>query len=252
MANNDNINQWGQVSRNILPGPFNDASYAPVRLGRYGEQHVQAQLGSKLYPLADEGSYFIARNPTAGTGIADAAAQTSLSDTAPVLFLHNNAGLGSGKRVCLDFIRLEVTAAGTAGTNLRAAIKLDQGSSRYTSGGTGLTIVNPNMDSGNVSLVDQLFFGALTAAAATAQARQVWQCLCRTVIPVVGDVYLFTFGAPQQPSSGMVLEGTAQLERVIACPPIEIGPQQQLTFHEWSASQSAAKSFEITMGWWER
>jgi hypothetical protein len=252
MSNGDNVNQWGQVARNNLPGPFQDNQYAPVRLGRYGEQHVQAQFGSKLYPLADEGTYFVARNPTAGTGIADAAAQTTLSDTAPVALLHNNAAAGSGKRVYLDFIRLEVTAAGTAGTNLRAAIKLDQGSSRYASGGTGLTIVNPNMDSSNLSAVDQLFFGAITAAAATAQARQVWQGLLRTVIPVVGDVYLFTFGSAQGAPSGMVLEGTAQLERHISCPPVVIGPQQQMTFHEWSGSQSAAKSFEITMGWWER
>jgi len=251
MANNDIIFARGLTGRG-LPGKQADNIYNDLRLSRYGELQTQALLGSKLYPLADEGQYFVARNPTAGTGIADAAAQTSISDTAPVAFMHNNDALG-GKRIYLDFMRLEVTAAGTAGTNLRAAFKVDSGNTRYTSGGTALTVVNPNMDSGSVSVVDQLFFGAITAAAATGSVRQVYQALCRTVIPVVGDVYLFTFGSSSSPAtSGMVLEGTAQLERHIMCPPIVIGPQQQLTFHEFSASQSAAKSFEITMGWWER
>src|SRR5258708_2286029 len=102
----------GTVSR-VLPAAIAD-SLTPDgrrRLGRYGEQYVQG-LVQKSHALADEGSFFLAANPTPGTGVATIAAQATLADTAPFLLV-KNAG---AKRLYLDALLLIATAPGTNGT----------------------------------------------------------------------------------------------------------------------------------------
>jgi len=128
-------------------------------------------------------------------------------------------------------------------------MSIDSGN-RFSSGGTAVTPVSPNMDSAAVS-IGTLNFGALTAAAAN-NARRVKHGQIRSVIKVVGDVYLFTFGQSTPSVPGMVLEGTAQAFIPIQCPPVVLGPNQTFLLHEIAASQAAAAQYEFSMGWSER
>jgi len=133
----------GWVSR-VLPQAESDNDPGQVRLGRYKDVMVIPAI-RKQHVLADEGSYFVCNN--AGSGVATAAAPTSFSDTAPMLTLFNSDSPSNqnNKRIHLDFIRLTQTAAGTAGVNFRVQSKIGSGNP-FSSGGTDLAPVSPNMD----------------------------------------------------------------------------------------------------------
>jgi hypothetical protein len=92
--------------------------------------------------------------------------------------------------------------------------------------------------------------GAVVANAAGSSSRLVSHGLLRTVINVVGDQYLFTFGRGQQFGAGMPTEGTLQAQIHMACPSIILGPNDQFLFHFFSGSQSAASSHEVEIGFW--
>lgn len=243
----------GNYASRALPSPVADGGSPQDWTDRYGTRIVMPWT-NKSYGAADAGKYFIVRNPTPGTGIASAAAPTTLDDTKPFFILANGdtPSSPSAKRLYLDYLKLQVTAAGTGGTNINASSKIDSNStSRYTSGGSALTPKNVNMDSGEASIASA-YAGAITAAAASANARLLFQQLIRNVIPVVGDTYLINF-APLDPNiSSMAVAGTAIASLVFPHPPVVLGPQQAFLLHLWLASQSGASSYEIECGYWER
>lgn len=251
MANLDIVTVQGQAQR-TLPGPQVDNALQPFRTTRYMEPQVRAITGAKMDALADEGSYFVATNVTLGTPITGTAAPTAFSATVALLSLYNSltASTSPSKRIYLDWLQLEVRAAGTNGTFFQFAQSIDAGN-RYGSGGTAVTPVNPNMDSAAASIAT-LNVGALTATAASAGVRRVKHGQIRSVIKVIGDVYLFTFGQSSPALAGMVLEGTAQAMIPIQCPQVVLGPNQTFLLHEVAASQSVAATYEFSMGWWER
>ncbi len=213
-----------------------------LRRSGYGEEYVHS-LGPRAF--ADEGSYRLLRNATPGTGVAGHAAPTTFDNTKPYILLQ----AGPEKRTYLDFIKLVVTAAGTGGTLNYATHVLDPGAG-YTSGGGDLTTVNPNGELANQSGLIQAKIGAALATAG-GNERVVAHQRARTVIPVVGDVLLFKFGSEPQ-LSGMILEGTTELERIIHCPPVILAPSEFYKLVLWRASQSAAASYECEIGLWER
>lgn len=241
---------WGVANRS-LPTPSGENVYGPMRTSRYGDLDAQSVLGSKLHALADEGSYFTAKNATPGTGIAGIAAATTIADTAALIFLRN--GAAAGQRIYLDYILLSVTAAGTNGTNWSFGMKGDKGNSRYTSGGTVITPKNVNMGSTRTPGLDTLVFGAIVAAAATSELRDLHGLPVRSVIKVVGDKYLFKFGDSSPGGlSGIPLEGSLQANINIPCPPIVLDPGDSFLFHEAAASQSVGAAYEFSIGFWVR
>lgn len=241
-------NTLGAVNRS-LPSVSTDNTQAQMRLDRYGSPIVSTLLGSKLYPVADEGQYFTATNATLGTAITGTAAPTAFSATVALMSLYNSATT-NGKRIYLDYLMLSPKAAGTNGTNFSYAMSGDR-VNRFSSGGSAITPVNVNMDSDAVSLAT-LNVGAITAAAAGTSVRRLSHGILRTVIKVIGDQYLFMFGNASPSLAGIPLEGTLQAALVIPCPPVVIGPGHSWLFHEMAASQSVAATWEFQMGWWER
>mgnify|MGYP001584561631 CR=1 FL=1 len=250
MALEDRKN-WNEISR-VKPGKISDAVNGAQRAGSYGEPYVQAVIGSKLHALADEGSYFLAANATPGTGIAGHAAPV-LADlyTKSFVLMRNTAAASAGTRIYLDFIELQVTAAGAGATNASWAAELDTGATRLTSGGTAITAVNPNMQS-NAATIAALNAGANVTAAATSAAREIGSGVLRTVVPVVGDRYVWTFGTCETPLAGMIVGGTAIANIAIPMPPVVLGPTDMFLLHLMGVSQSGAHSYEIRAGWWER
>jgi hypothetical protein len=241
---------WGLANR-AVPAPINDNVYGPVRVTRYGEMVTAPLVGAKLYPVSDEGSYFIATNATPGTAIAGIAAADGFDDLEALMFLRHSSS--SSKRLYLDWILLQVAAAGTNGTNFGVAMKCDKGTSRFASGGTAITPKNANMASSTATEIDKLQFGAVVPTAATAEARLLWHTLLRTVIKVIGDKYLFMFGGSAPPAiSGIPLEGTTQASLNYSCPPVILGPGDTFLLHEFATSQTVAAQYQFAMGWHER
>jgi len=233
--------------RRALGLPVGDGVESQARMGRYGELLTQ-RLGSPYHSLADEGSYFVAGNPTPGTQI-DHVTSAAISETAGnYLYLKNNDALG-GKRLYLDFCRLICNSVPTTGSAGYFFWKVDN-VNRYTSTGTTLTPVNANMDAGLAS-VAQLYVGANVTIAPSASARVVAHGMLRSVIPVAGDEWIFKFGG-QDFSCASSLGGTVALRMPIPCAPLILGPQQNACLQIWFTSNNAAAKYEIELGWWER
>lgn len=206
-------------------------------------------FATKSSTLAKDGQYFVATSPTPGTGLATIAAQASFADTAPFILINN---AHPTKVITLDYIRLTVTAAGSSGTNISWAVKTDGvNASRYTSGGSTLSPKNVNQSSGEASSA-LIYAGAVVAAAVSSSARLLGHGILRTVIPVVGDTYLWTFGGDfGAGTGGQVISGTAPASIAVGLSPVQIGPTQWFALHIWLASQSAASSYEVEIGYIE-
>jgi hypothetical protein len=248
MANGDLVNIMGLPNRELTVPQVNGLP-TQQRMSRYGEQLMQL---TDPRQSADEGSYFVATNPTLGSAITGTAAPTAFSATVALLSLYNSltATSAPAKRVYLEWIALEVRAAGTNGTSFQFAMSIDSGN-RFGSGGTPLPAVNPNMDSGFAS-ISTINFGALTASAASAAVRRVKHGQIRPAIKVIGDVYLFTFGQPTVSPSGADIGGTNVQLIPVHCPPVILGPNQSFLLHEIAPSQSVAATYEISLGLRER
>lgn len=229
--------------------PDGSAVATPTRTGPYGEAYAIV-MGSKQSAFAEEGSYFSTYNVTDGTGIAGHAApvQADLS-LKPLLHLFNAS---TTKSVTIDFIRLRMTAIGAGATTTDFTMWVDRnGATVKTSGGTVGTVVNVNGASTNASSA-VISFGAVVATAGTGEVRIDHQRV-RSVVPVVEDQYVFSFGNPGYAMpAAMALTGTAVVSAFVHCTPAVIGPGGNFKLQEWGASQSGAHSFEYTIGYWER
>lgn len=197
-------------------------------------------LSATNHELAEEGSYFTAKNPVAGTGLATIAAQATLADAAPFVVVKS----GATKPVRFDYLRLTCTAGGTGGTALRFAARTDATKADPT-GGTALARVNVNQ--GNANAADAtVFAGPLAAAAASGAMREPIAALLKNAIPAVGDVFLIKFGGADM---GI---GSAAGSVYVGAPPLIIGANQLAAFHIWLPGQTIASSFEVEVGLWER
>lgn len=244
----DSVYSKGLVEE-ALPSATSDQAWRGERLDKYGGQFVMP-IGAFPQALAVEGSYFVATNPTSGTGLIGIAASTALDDLETFLHIRNTS---STKKVYLHYLHLKVTAAGTNGTTFGCVMKGDRGASRFTSGGATITAINPNMASTNTATDVVIKAGPCVTTAATSDARLIGDYPLRTVIKVIGDSYLFTFGAGTPSTfSGIPIEGTTQAALQIPCPPVILGENDQFLFHEFGASQSVGAAYTMSMGFWFR
>ena len=94
--------------------------------------------------------------------------------------------------------------------------------------------------------------GALVTTTLSSSARQVGRGQLRSVIPAVGDEFMFTFGATE--SAGQAIISTAAaIRQTVQCAPIILGPQQFASLGLWfPGNATTAGSFEVEAGWWER
>lgn len=241
------------VVRNITNATLNsDSSQAqsPNRADQYLGAYVTPLGSGKTANFADEGSYFVTYNVTDGTGIAGHAApvQADLS-TKPLLHIFNGS---STRRISIDFVRIRVTAVGAGASTTDFTAWIDNnGSTVKTSGGTVATSVNCRGDQ-PITTGAIVSFGAVVATAAATEKRIDHQRV-RSVVPVVEDQYIFTFGNTTSTfPAAQALSGTNIVSAVVPMPPAVILPGGNFKLVEWGASQSGAHSFEYTVGWIER
>lgn len=240
---------YGKTSR-VRPSASGDGKYDPARLDRRGAL-MAAVRGKYSSTFAMEGSYFVATNPTPGTGIAGITATGTLADTETLLFMRNDATADADTYIVLDKLKLIVTAPGN-GTLSRFASKVDTGATRIGTGGSAITEVNVNPDSAITSAAT-IQFGAVATAAATSAARLIDHGQLRGTALIAQDEYIIDFGG----SVGMVRHSLAAgadttIHRdVISHVPVVLGPADQYFFHHFNTSGSSADTFEFVLTYWE-
>lgn len=245
---------YGKTGR-AQPSMSADGVSQQARVTARGEFLV-VTMTQGTYPLADEGAYFTAVNPTPGTGIIHALT-TAWSATAALFCLRNTDSEGA-KRIYLDYVKLLcIGTAPTATTSIRLAVTLDN-TNRYSSGGTSITPKNVNMDSSQATVAN-LNFGAVVLTAASGSVRDI----ARESQPpraapalVSGDTFFFNFGqvsAESLATVGAAAPATAPAQFTSAMPPAIIGGGDSLNFHlYYPAAATTAPTYEFEIAWWER
>ena len=223
------------------------AAVTPSRTGPYLEA-MTMPLGNGMQGFGDEGSFYVAMNPTLGTGIAGHAAPVVAdADDKPLLHLFN----GGSKDIIPVFLHLQFTAVGAGGTISYNACYTDQsGATAYSSGGTAITPVNVKSNVAGAGGAT-IYFGAVVSALVS--PRKVFQQVCREVIPVVQDTMTIHFGGPNGGlNNALTAAGTATNNLVQYAPPIVIAPGGNFDFTRIRASQSGADSYSFMFGYVER
>jgi len=222
----------------------------PSRTTPYLEAYT-LNLGGGNWGFADEGSYFVATNATLATGIAGHAAPVVAdTDTKALLAVFN----GTQLNLIPDYLYLEVTAAGTAGTIHYTTIYIDnKGTAANSATGTAITAFNSTRSAGGVALTTGLTmrFGAVVTTMSS--SVKVGQQLVREVIPVVQDTVLMKFGGANGGAhAALTTAGTATNHCIQHFAPLNIGPGGNLNISQIRASQSAAASYQFEFGFWLR
>jgi len=241
---------YGKTYRSSLPGIIADSSQAQLRTDQYGALHVR----NELLAWAEEGTHFRAiGSATPMTGIAQAIT-TSFSATAVPLVMVNNS---TTVRVIPHYIKLICTATGSTTSSSLAAISIDS-ASRYSSGGTDLTalIYNSNTASATTSAVSVLRFGTVTASAAGAGTRYVFNDSIKVQAApcwTIGDVVRFNFSLYGD-SDPEPMSGTTPIAIMKNVAPVVLGGQNSsLILHLWNvANATTAPSWAVEVAWWER
>lgn len=243
------------LASRALPAPTSgDNQNYNIRSTRYGDL-VTAPVAQWRHMAAAEGSYWSAHNAIndAATTLAGHAApvlvDADATMTKPFIHLVNN-GSDTNKLCQLDYIEIEVITAGTTGSADSWADQLDTGSSRITTPGTPLTVVNPNMQITAAPLLSPTG-GPIVVGAESTKARNLGFGQFRPSIQVAGDKYMFVFGG--DPAVSGIAGATATINRhVIERPPVVLGPTDFYMLALYSPSQNAAGVYKVRMGWVER
>lgn len=243
--------EFGLASRALPQGTL-DGQEREQRLTRYGGV-VAEILSSKVYGYADEGVYFTANNN--GTGVATTAAPTSFSDTAPMFTIYNTDSTSNqlAKNIYLDWLRLTQTAAGTAGVDIRFRFVLD---STVPSAGTVYTPVNPNTvypKSSSIAVPRLLPTGVTQSGNSRVPIGTIFGITTQTAPLTAGDEVYFNFGGSD---TFFPIYSAAASTNVIRmafnAPPIVLAPGWCFMLEFLITSQSAASSWTVELGWWER
>jgi hypothetical protein len=213
------------------------------------------KLWARAVMLADAGAYFVATNPTPGTGVAFAV--NASFDVTKNLFVFKNTAPPNGPRMYLDYIKIIPTVAPASATVANFSFVIDT-VNRYTSGGTLIgpggtaTPSNVNGDSSAQALggVYYATSAVITSPAAGANSRLVARGVLRSVIPAVNDEMLVVFG-DASPGAGSS-SGTNAGRTGTNAPPVIIGPQEWGVMTVWLPSNAiTALSYEFEIGWAE-
>jgi hypothetical protein len=251
----------GYVSK-LLPqaNPDSPQTDVGVRVDRYGGVLVGATSPTD-YSDADEGSSFIIRTPTIGTGLVQVAAQTSFSDTAPNYYLFNGESTtsGFGKTIALRSLRMIATAAMTSATSIQYVFTLDPIFRAVTTNHmdwygntTASAVAPPQVYNTNLTSPLPNFVFAMqdsaTASVIAARSAQALVVARGTIggLNLVGDVLQINFGQYEAGSMPATAEAAGQPGiRVVSEPPVLVPPGYTLVGHVWAPASAASMAPEI-------
>lgn len=204
--------------------------------------------------IVAEGALWTATNATFGTGIALSSNTRTTFSATEAAVLMRNTDVADGLTVYPLFISLLCTAVGTDGSSAQFGLIADP-NNRYSSGGTALTAGNPNTGNSDASIAD-IRVGNVTASAAVSP-RNIARFVGKTAsVPnwVIGDQLLITFGDGFSAGQGLLAGDSPASQISVIVPPVALSPggNHSLLLHYWAPAQTAAPSFEVTIGWLER
>ena len=232
-------------------------------------QSINTQGSSKVsnvwngdQSLADEGSYFVATNPTVGTAIAmttsvvdDAlTASATHAPNVPYLYMQNRGTVGdvNGKTISLRYIRMFSRIgdqAWTSATQALFSIYSSSSGDRRTTRGTTLSVYNANTNFSQATAADFTAGGNVTGLPGTT-ARIHAHGMIQSSIPLAGSTWLWLFGDPGAASNF----GYASVINTLTmyCPPCVIAPGWSMQLDIWATALAAAPTFEVEVGYAER
>jgi len=233
-----------RAARAVTPSP--DGNFGPLRIDRRNEAFVQ-NLWNSMHALAAEGSLFVAQTPTPATGIViSAATGTTYGDTQAIFGVNN---LDPALDVIPLWLKLIITAAGTAGTDDHFAGRLDVGAG--ISGGTAVLTGKAADPLYANDASAQIYAGVPAVAAATNSVRRHGRAEGRKAAApayIVGDVITFIFGAIEAVQAQAITPTTA-IGLVLHMPATIIPPGWCWALNEWMTARSAAQSAEVEFGY---
>jgi hypothetical protein len=251
----------GIVNRALpVPNSDNTNNDVAIRQSTYGEMFTMPVV-RKQHTLADEGSYYVCNN--AQTAIVPTYG-TSLVATSPFIVISNGAtaSTSGGPRLYLDYIALTAIVAGASTTTAgytALAVYIDN-ILRYTSGGTNLstTVYNANMASGLNNSSASIYCGAIVAPAASGAVRPICglrnirPAVSATVVNVVGDMHLLTFGSVEGAVGSITIANANLMPQ--ALPPVVLGPGHSALIYVWYPVMTApsAATYAPEIGFWVR
>lgn len=240
----------GLVNR-FKPASASDNTSLIMRMDRYGNV-VDAPVYDSMLGAAEDGSLFLATNPTSGTPLAVTTSITAYAETAGAIgfaLLLQNIGTGdSAKRIIPLQIKLPITQVPTSATSWQYVLLLTNNPAFYTSGGSALTPVCTHSDVPAGSSVARVYFGALTTGVPGSDKRYVGRGNLRGIIPTTFDEMTISFRG--FPTTGLATSGS--MRNVVYNDAVVIGPGYTLALSMFGAANAAAPSFEPTISWIER
>lgn len=221
-----------------------DSNLADVglRVNGYGEAAIR-ETAPTLYGLCEEGSLFVATNPTISTGVTFVAAQTAYGATAPNFHIVNTEQAG-GKSIQLRSLKMIATAAATAATAIHYAVIIDPTqraiATDHTAAITPKCLNSAKTASSTVRIYAQNSATVSVLAAASVGAYTAARGVLGG-LNAVGDVLAILFGGITSDSSTGAAVVTGQPGvRVSNAPAISIGPGNSATVMIWMPASSAS------------
>jgi hypothetical protein len=205
--------------------------------------------------LAGAGKYFVATNPTPGTGVLFGTV-TAFSATADGLFtISNNNPTGSDVNIYLDYLTLNMSGtAPTATTVLKMAVFNEVGIVAPSAGNVAITPRNVKVGGANSNAVINGFSSAaMTIPAAVGSRTLVSNISIPTSLGITGDSYVVQFGGdPSATAPLTAVRATAASRIVVAASPVTIAPQTTAIIDAWWLTQATnGPTFEFEIGYAE-
>jgi len=250
-------------------------SSIPFRYNRYGDL-ATTQMGDSHSAICNEGAYYKACSGTLTTQVISYFAPTLPAATtgffatthsgSAMIAMLNSGTYGAGIRIYLDYIKFIVVAPiFTTAAEQHYVITVNN-YDRYNSGTitdptVAPQIVNANSDYPNDSIAKLFFSAATSNLGLNTQPSGIPRVIAKGVVKkntsgvgfIAGDCFTIDFG--DHKSEGQSSSTTVPRVYATSNNPIDIGPGQFLSLHMYRAVDTvgtAAATFHIEMGWWER
>jgi hypothetical protein len=248
--NYESVRPYGAASSLTLPTAGAEGSSQLLRTDLYGGL-IPSPLPSQ-HQMSLEGTYFEFHNATLdlATTIAGHAAPVvadiDATFTKALFFIRNTASAASKKRLHLLWLQIGVATAGATGSDSWYSDHIGT-TTRYSSGGTALTVVSPNMEC-STSMTDNatVLGGAVVVSAENSSTRVLGFDILRPSIEGAGDNTLFRYGldAMQAPT----VAAASVRNHTVVRPPVILASGAEYFLGLAATAQNAAGVYKISGG----
>lgn len=205
--------------------------------------------------LVSQGAYYVATNPTPGTGVL-CGTVVAFSATADGLFTISNNNAPGGRTIYLDYLTLNMSGtAPTATTVMKMAAYNEVGIVAPSAGNVAVVPKPVNTTSAATGAVINGFSSAMcTIPAAVGTRTLVANLSLPTSLGITGDTYVVQFGG--EPVGGAnaltAVRATAPARIVGTTTPVAIAPQNTCILDWWWVGQATnGPTFEFELGYAE-